>query len=136
MDIYAQLRRDEGVRRFPYRDTVGDITIGVGRNLSSDGLSDGEIEYLLVSDVTYVTETLEKRLPWFAAVDPIRQAAIVNMAFNLGFDGLEGFPEMLQAFAQGNWEEAATQMLASKWSQQVGARAQRLAQQVRTGEWV
>ena len=39
MNIYDQLRRDEGVRFKPYQDTVGKWTIGVGRNLSDKGIN-------------------------------------------------------------------------------------------------
>lgn len=37
--LQEQLIRDEGVRKFPYKDTVGKTTIGVGRNLDDVGLS-------------------------------------------------------------------------------------------------
>lgn len=136
MDITNQLRRDEGVRTHPYTDTAGKLTIGVGRNLTDVGLFDSEIDFLLQNDIQRVMNQCQSNLPWFDALDPIRQAAIVNMAFNLGFTGLEGFPKMLMAMARGDWEEASAEMLSSLWAKQVGARATRLAEQVRTGEWV
>jgi lysozyme len=135
MDIFEQLRRDEAVRRFPYRDTAGDWTIGVGRNLSSDGLADDEIETLLQNDVKYITETLSARLPWFQNLDAVRQAALVNMGFNLGFNGLERFPKFLAAMAQGDWRAAAYEMQNSAWAVQVKDRATRLEQQILTGQW-
>lgn len=136
MDIATQLRRDEGVRQFPYVDTVGKTTIGVGRNLTDVGLSGVEIDFLLQNDIDKVTTQLQSRLPYFDALDPMRQAVLQNMCFNLGFAGLEGFPKMLAAFAQGDWDTAADEMLNSLWATQVGARATRLAQQTRTGQWV
>jgi lysozyme len=134
--ISSQLRRDEGVRQFPYVDTVGKTTIGVGRNLTDVGLSDAEIDFLLSNDIQKVLNQLQARLPYFEALDPARQGVLINMAFNLGFAGLEGFPRMLSAFAQGDWERAASEMLESRWATQVGARAERLAEQTRTGQWV
>lgn len=134
--ISSQLRRDEGVEKFPYLDTVGKTTIGVGRNLTDVGLSDAEIDFLLANDIQKVLTQLQARLPYFEALDPARQGVLVNMAFNLGFAGLEGFPRMLSAFAQGDWERAASEMLESLWATQVGARAERLAEQTRTGQWV
>ena len=136
MDIKAQLIRDEGMEKFPYTDTVGKTTIGVGRNLTDNGVSDDEIYLMLTNDIEEVTSELQARLPWYNALDPVRQGVLQNMAFNLGFAGLEEFQNMLAAFAKGNWPTAADFMLASKWATQVGARAQRLAQQVETGEWV
>ena len=43
MDLVQQLTRDEGIRNKPYVDTVGKVTIGVGRNLSDVGLYPDEI---------------------------------------------------------------------------------------------
>src|ERR1039458_5541895 len=134
MDIYDQLRRDEGTRKLPYSDTAGKVTIGVGRTLTDDGLSDAEIETLLHNDVSAITAELNSRLPWFEALDPVRQGALVNMGFNLGFAGLENFPRMLMAFAQGDWAMAAAEMMNSEWSRQVGERASRLALQVKAGQ--
>ena len=45
--LHALLEGHEGRRAFPYRDSVGKLTIGVGRNLSDRGLSEGEIDQLL-----------------------------------------------------------------------------------------
>jgi lysozyme len=61
---------------------------------------------------------------------------LVNMCFNLGFEGLEKFPKFLMACAQGDWNTAAEEMHNSLWDKQVGARAVRLEEQMRTGEWV
>jgi lysozyme len=136
MDIYSQLERDEGIRTHPYTDTTGNLTIGVGRNLSVKGLTPEEIEFLLLKDVHEVTIELEARLPWFQALDAARQGVIVNMAFNMGFSGLETFPKFLAAVAQGDWETAASEMLNSEWAKQVGVRANRLAVQMKSGVWV
>ena len=135
-DIFSQLRRDEGVRKFPYADTAGKVTVGVGHNLNAHGLDDDVIQLQLVNDVAETTEQVHSRLPWFPALDVVRQGVIVNMAFNLGFSKLEGFPKFLAACAHGDWETAADEMLSSAWAKEVGERAVRLAQQMRTGVWV
>lgn len=135
-NIYEQLRRDEGVRTFPYRDTRGLLTIGVGRNLNSKGLTDEEIDHLLENDIREITLEANGKLPWFPALDGVRQGVILNMIFNIGFAGLEKFPRFLQAVAQGQWETAADEMGNSEWARQVGDRAVRLEEQMRTGAWV
>ena len=136
MDIYQQLRRDESSRNFPYVDTTGNTTIGVGRNLSTVGLFDNEIEALLTNDVARAIQVLTTRLPYFTELDPVRQGVLINMCFNLGFAGLEGFPKMLAAVAHGDWATASSEMLNSTWAKQVGDRANRLAQQIVSGQWV
>ena len=56
---------------------------------------------------------------------------LANMAFNLGIHGLLKFVRTLNAIERGNYDEAASHMLASKWAGQVGQRAQRLAAMMR-----
>jgi lysozyme len=136
LDIYEQLRRDEGLRLRPYLDSVGKTTIGYGRNLSGKGISKEEAEIFLVNDVKEVSDLSHSRLPWFQALDPVRQGVLLNMVFNMEFKVLDGFPRMLQAVAQGQWETAADEMRDSLWAKQVGDRAVRLEQQMRTGIWV
>lgn len=136
MDIREQLSRDEGVRSFPYVDTVGKTTIGVGRNLTDVGISSDEIDLLLNNDISRAEAALASSLPWTASLDDARRGALTNMVFNMGIGGVLEFTNMLAAFQSANWEAAATAMLDSRWAGQVGDRATRLAEQVRTGEWV
>jgi len=56
------------------------------------------------------------------------------MAYNLGVLGVMGFQRMWAAIYAKDYEEAARQMLNSKWSKQVGRRAVELAKIMRTGE--
>jgi lysozyme len=42
---------------------------------------------------------------------------------------------MLAAMERGDWFTAGDQMMDSRWAKQVGMRAERLADQLRTGEW-
>jgi lysozyme len=136
MDIFEQLRRDEALRLKVYLDTQGKQTIGYGRNLSDKGISPIEAETLLDNDVQEMRQTLIARLPWFTSLDIPRQGVILNMAFNMGFEGLEKFPKFLMACAQGDFPTAAEEMHNSLWDREVGQRAIRLEEQMRTGEWV
>lgn len=131
--IRAQLVRDEGIRYFPYRDTVGKITIGVGRNLTDRGISAAEAKILLDNDIAACATELDDALPWWRGLDEPRQHVLVNMCFNLGIQGLTGFQRTLAHVQAGRWDEAAEAMLDSRWSRQVGQRAVRLAETMRTG---
>jgi lysozyme len=135
MTLQDQLMRDEGLRLKLYQDSVGKLSIGCGRNLSDVGISQGEAMILLSNDIQQATKSLETAFPWTAALDEVRLAALVNMTFNMGVGSLAGFKKFLTAVQQGNWSEAKAQMLDSVWAEQVGARAQRLALQIETGEW-
>lgn len=131
--LRAELTRDEGLRLKPYRDTTGNTTIGIGRNLSGVGISLAEANALLDSDISRAVADLDRNLPWWKSLDGVRQRVLVNMAFNLGINGLLGFRHTLDAIRAGNFEAAANGMLASLWAKQVGQRATRLAVMMRTG---
>jgi lysozyme len=128
-----QLPIDEGVRNKPYRDTVGKLTIGVGRNLDDVGLSSDEIMLLLKNDIARADQAIKTICLSFDHLSDARKAVLVNMCFNMGVTRLSGFVNMLGAIHEGKFDEAADQMLASKWAQQVGDRAKRLADAMRKG---
>jgi lysozyme len=134
MDLIEQLKRDEGVRSVVYNDSMGIPTIGVGRNLRDVGLSKDEIDLLLNNDIKRVTAQLEQ-FDWFNGMDYVRQAALMNMCFNVGLASLMHFPTMLHCLSVKDWSGAAAAALDSKWATQVGDRAHRVAQQILTGEW-
>jgi len=132
--LKALLVKHESYKQFPYSDTTGHITIGVGRNLSDRGISTTEAFYLLDDDIIFFVSKLNHFLPWFAKLDENRQIALCDMCFNLGVQGFLGFQKMISALERGDYQEAAKEMLDSKWSQQVGERATCLANIIFTGE--
>lgn len=135
-DIREQLIRDEGYRKFPYVDTKAKITIGIGYNLSDNGISDAVIDAMYRERMTIAQNAVQTRLPWFQNLDQIRQAVILNMCFNMGFTKLEEFQKFLMAMAQSDWQAAVPEMENSVWAEEVGDRAKRLAEQLITGKWV
>jgi len=129
--VTAQLVRHEGLRLKPYRDTVGKLTVGVGRNLDDVGVTEEEAMHLLHNDVTRVWHDLTRAVPSFGALDEDRQHVLIDMAFNLGVPGLLKFRKMLDAVERRDFERAASEMLDSKWATQVGQRAVTLAGMMR-----
>ena len=131
--LRALLQKHEGLRTKPYTDTMGNLTIGVGRNLTGKGLSEDECYVLLDNDINEVFQELIVKIPGFSAIDQPRQHAIMDMAFNLGVEGLMRFQKMLEAVEHRDWDTAAEEMLNSKWAGQVKGRATELATMIRTG---
>jgi len=123
----------EGLRLHPYQCTAGKTTIGVGRNLEDNGISQDEAMYLLERDIDRVEADLDSRLTWWRTMTPNRQAVLADMTFNLGINRLLGFTNALLCMKKGEYDEAADHMLDSLWARQVGARAQRLAKMMREG---
>lgn len=139
MDLKQQLIREEGAESCAYQDSLGYWTIGVGRLIDSrkgGGLSSDEIEFLLENDIKTKTREVLLALPWVPRLSEPRQAVLIGMAFQLGIGGLLKFKRMLGSIEDGQYGEAAVEMLDSKWAQQTRERAKRLARQIITGEWV
>jgi len=135
MTLEEQLIRDEGLRLKPYKDSVGKTTIGVGRNLDDVGISREEALTLLETDIDRASAWVRTQLPWSLNLNEARQAALVNMAFNMG-ERLTTFAQFLRKLQAEDYAGAAAEMLDSLWAKQVGDRAHRLASQIETGEWV
>lgn len=133
--LIVQLQRDEGIRLKPYMDSVGKLTIGIGRNLDDTGISQSEAEYMVRNDISRAITDLHNALPWTDTLDTARFGVLVNMTFNMGIAGLCGFKNTLEMIKQGKYREAAAAMLESKWAEQVGPRAHRLSKQMETGIW-
>jgi lysozyme len=131
--LTEDLRRHEGLRLRPYKDSVGKLTIGYGRNLDDRGIHEKEAEYMLSNDIAISVLDVRFAFPWFDHMTPNRKRALANMAFNLGMTRLLGFKRMLKAMAEEKWAEAATEALASKWATQVGKRAEEIAELIRDG---
>ena len=129
---------DEGVRRKPYKDTVGKLTIGVGRNLDDVPLTNATIYQMLDEDITKAIEAACKIFtqPVFDSWSEARQHAIVNMIFNLGETRFRLFFNMIGAIKLNNWSEAAEHALASKWAKQVGSRSQRIVALLRDEKYI
>jgi lysozyme len=131
--LKPQLKVDEAVKVKPYRDTVGKLTIGVGRNLDDIGVRPDEIDLMLENDINVAEATAKVLFPSFDSLSDVRKAVVVNMAFNMGATRLAGFVKVRQLVADGNFDAAAREMLNSGWATQVGNRATRLATMMRQG---
>lgn len=125
--LRKELEYDEGRRHKPYEDTMGKLTIGVGRNLFDRPLSDAEINVLLDNDIKIVLKELDKHLPWWRELSEPAQRALANMCFNLGMPRLLKFQNMIVALRDGDMERAAEEALDSVWATQVHSRADRIA---------
>lgn len=138
--LKAQLGIDEARRHTAYPDPLTKAepwTVGVGHTGPEvhKGLvwNDEQIDAALDSDIQKAIDGLDRVIPWWRGLDAVRQNVLLNMCFNMGANGLSKFRNTLKAVATGNYAAASDGMLASLWARQVGARAKRLADQMKTG---
>lgn len=132
------VKEAEGFEPLPYRCTAGKLTQGYGRNLEVYPLSEEE-EATLNEDGSVSEEVAEKwaynellncelrltNAPSFKECNDIRKAVLLDMAFNIGFNGLMKFRKMHSAIIEHDWLQAGLEMKDSAWYAQVGNRSKR-----------
>jgi len=120
--LLSRLVEHEGIKQFAYTDSLGYVTIGIGRCIHEGkgrGLTADECFMLLRNDLVYFRNLLLK-YDWFVKQDIVRQNALVEIAFNMGLNGLLSFKKMLSALTVNNYALAAKELVSSVWATQVG----------------
>lgn len=150
-EIVDRLEFHEGCVLMPYICPAGHLTIGIGHNIDANPFNGEELRvlgdwqhgitkeaayYLCRRDANKVIGDVKKHIPFFDALDVERQYALIDLDFNMGWRKLAQFKKMLSAFGAGNYKTAAEELLNSKYAEQVGKRAKRIAHLIETGEWV
>ena len=154
MDTYIICQRlviHEGLRLQPYFCSKKKLTIGVGRCLETNPLTNEEERvlgdwrhgitkcgamYLLKNDVNKIIKELRSKISFFKTLDDERQYALIDMAFNIGIAGLLRFKKMLEALKNKDYRTASKECLNSKYAKDVGKRAERIANTIATGVFV
>jgi len=141
--LIPQLILHEGIRLTAYLDTMGILTIGVGRNVIAnpteeelgraiskvgDSITQEEAMLLLGNDIDSAVDDLTDEFDDFDKLSEPRQHVLIDMCFNMGIgiegkSGLLAFQNMLDATFSGDYPRAAQEMLNSRWAKQVGRRA-------------
>lgn len=135
MNVAELIKDHEGLMLRPYHCSAGRLTLGYGRNIEDRGISLNEAEYMLANDIRDCREALTRDYSWFPALDQVRQAALVDLSFNLGSARLAGFVKFLAAMGRADYERAADELVDSRWFGQVQRRGPRVVSMVRSGEW-
>lgn len=151
--IAEQLILHEGLRLKPYRCTGNKLTIGVGRNYEDNplnpqeqirlfgksmplrelydtlkkGITREQAIFLLERDIASSTRDAKSLLSNFDSLSEPRKFVMIDMAFNMGRSSLATFRNTLRMVNEGEYTNAASNMLKSKWAAQVKNRAKRLS---------
>lgn len=138
------IAEEEGREAQPYYDHKGYVTWGIGH------LADprkpcpvpGRIIDLMFDHDYAEKLALARKIPGFANLNEVQQAAIVSMVFQMGFEPFDGdghrdFTKFLAALKRGDVKAAAAEGLDSKWAKEdTPRRAQRQMKMLATGLWV
>jgi lysozyme len=128
--VLDMIKKDEGWVSHAYQDHLGFWTIGYGFLIDQrrgGGIPKEVAEYWLQHIVHGIVNDLSKRLSFFQDLPDAIQQCLVNMAYQLGTNGLLSFRKMMAALENGNYQQAAIEALDSRWAQQTPNRANRIA---------
>lgn len=128
-DLSADLRRDEGVHRSVYLDSLGYETIGVGRlvdSLKGGRLSDVEIDFLLQNDIRSCLADIQNETWYLSSETDAQRRALLNMRFQLGAKGIRTFTTFLSLCSQKKWAQAAADLSTTTYAHQTPARCARI----------
>jgi GH24 family phage-related lysozyme (muramidase) len=150
VSLSEDLKLHEGNESHRYYDSKNIPTIGVGYNLrrpqtkadmkslgldynkvmnGTVGLNPAQIQYLLDKDIDEAIAGAKIYIPNLETHPPEVQSIVVNMIFNMGLNKMnhpsKGFMKMKAALLQNppDYQEAAKQMIDSKWYKDVKLRA-------------
>lgn len=134
-NLLKRIKASEGWVPRVYTCPAGKLTIGYGFNLEDCDMPKEVADKWLSILVNEVRTALYKssNSQTFGWLTLSRKEVLIDMAYNLGVNGLMGFKNMWKALEDGDYDRAADEMLDSKWARQVGRRATELAEIMRTG---
>ena len=127
-----RIERHEGRKRKSYKDSVGKLTAGIGRNLEDVAFTDEEIDLMFKNDLARAKRGAET-FYLYEMVNDIRREVLIEMVFQMGLKGVGKFKKFFRAAQARDWETSHKEMLDSKWAKQTPARALELALIFRIG---
>lgn len=148
---------EEGLRNKVYVDSTGNRTVGIGFNMESNGaktfwkdaglttkfedvyngkatLSEEDAIKLFNVTKQHAITNASKLVNNWDKLGEHRQAALADMVFQMGVAGVKGFKNSLKLIEQGRFQEAAQNLMKSKWAQQTPARAARVAEMIASNQ--
>ena len=124
-ELKEMLIKNEGMKLHPYQCTSDKTTIGVGRNLTDNGITSAEAELMLANDMDGVFADLDRNLPFWKTMPYNVRLVLADMCFCLGIRRLLKFTKMLEAMEERDFELAGEELLDSTYAVQVKGRAKR-----------
>jgi len=124
-NIKEMLIKNEGLCLNLYKCSLGYNTIGVGRCLDKNGISEDEAMYLLENDIQRVVDNLDKIWEVWRSFPVPAQEVCIDMAFQMGITGFMNFRQTRALMEMGCWLEASEEVLRSKYAVQTPNRAAR-----------
>jgi lysozyme len=145
----SKLEEHEGFRSKVYKCTKGFDTIGIGycipmnplnlskaeiKSLYDVGITRDKAVYYLKMVCNQIEAKLSRELDWYDDLDSNTKYVLIDMAYQMGVAGLLEFKQSLKLVKAGKYNEAAKEMLNSKWAKQTPNRAKSVTDILKTGK--
>jgi len=132
--LSKELIFDEGIKKTPYYCSKGFLSIGVGRNLKTNGLTKTERAYLNYHETGYLNLVLTTEQAIYLLNNDIKnsmtdlkhifkdfdtfsdelQHILINLMHQLGYSSFNGFRDMVRAIKRKDFKDAAVELRDSK----------------------
>ena len=113
----------EGLVLKSYVCPTGYTSVGVGRNLETNGITEEEAMYLLNNDIKTVIKKLDKHWITWRKLPITAQYVCIDVVFNMGINTWMSFRKTRAYMEMGDFEKAGIELLDSQYAKQVGRRA-------------
>ena len=130
-DLLESIKKHEGFVEHVYDDSLGIPTIGYGFAIKDLTLDEDIAEEILIRKLERLKRNANSRFKWLEDMPVVVQEVILNMCYQLGVTGVSKFRKAISALQEGDWDEAANEMLDSLWARQTPNRATELSNIVR-----
>jgi len=130
-DLLEDIKKHEGFVEHVYDDSLGIPTIGYGFAIKDLTLDEDIAEEILIRKLEKLKRNATARFKWLEDMPVEVQEVILNMCYQLGVTGTSKFRKAISALQEGDWEEAANEMLDSLWARQTPNRAKELSDTIR-----
>jgi len=140
-ELRQELAEDEGCKYEIYLDHLGLPTFGIGHLVTKEDREYGkEVGTVIEQERVHQVFNLDMAVTIndcmtlysdFANLPDECQKIVANMMFNMGRPRLSKFKGMKAGVDARDWNEAADQMVDSRWYTQVPNRARRLVSRMR-----
>ena len=130
-DLLESIKKHEGFVEHVYDDSLGIPTIGYGFAIKDLVLDEDIAEDILIRKLERLKRNANSRFRWLEDMPVVVQEVILNMCYQLGVTGVSKFRRAISALQEGDWDEAANEMLDSLWARQTPNRAKELSNIVR-----
>jgi len=140
VDLRKMLGYDEGLRLTAYLCPARKLTVGYGHNLDADkalsilhrniNIGDkitlDEADKLLDYDIQKAVSGINKKLPGFSDLQEKYRVVLINMAFNIGINGILTFKNTIKSMFANNDVAVIAGIKNSAYYRQVTNRANRM----------